>query len=185
MSVIKVPCVWSIVVSDCSSITSSSPVDDTEELSRPLTPLEIVVVPLPKKKSRSRLCIGGPFRYRSAVKVDCSCYGPILRPRTSPHHRCTLTLKNSRIPSTTKITLSTIRVMSKTLSGLHVIFRVWTHYKKSQTLSEFGLTTKKASHTLHPSHTLGCSGDYGGHLKIETMLRDERFENVMGECVPS
>jgi hypothetical protein len=21
-----------------------------------------------------------------------------------------------------------------------------------------------------------------GHLKIETMLRDERFENVMGEC---
>ena len=71
MSVIKVPCVWSIVVSDCSSITSSSPVDDTEELSRPLTPLEIVVVPLPKKKVALGCVSVDPSDNRSDVKVDC------------------------------------------------------------------------------------------------------------------
>jgi hypothetical protein len=36
---------------------------------------------------------------------------------------------------------------------------------------------------LHVSHTLGDRRGGLEHLKIETRIRDERFESVKGECV--
>ena len=46
------------------------------------------------------------------------------------------------------------------------------------------MTTERLKVKIEGSTHLGytrCRGGLG-HIKVETMLREERFENVMGEC---
>ena len=46
-------------------------------------------------------------------------------------------------------------------------------------------TIKRLKSKTEGSTRLGYTGFRGGlgHLKLETRLREERFESVMGECV--
>ena len=89
-------------------LTSSSFV-----LRRP--PLAFLSTPRPRRQTSLVSRHVMHCRYTSVLSM------PSRRPRTSPRRRCALPFKNSRLPSTPKIKLPTIRVTFRTLSMLHVI----------------------------------------------------------------